>query len=177
MDDNGNLMGFMDFESFPGNTKESQTNKAVNKLRQQNAISDELNYLTKTCKNEQDLLTLRTKIIEKEYKDLNKGNLLTALDDYINEKLADTIKEASLLSERRKEKNNLVMGAILIVIVGFFLTDFFRYSFPIAVILAVLGWWGSDDRKAYKASQDAMEILKKYESAGYQINYKKEGRK
>ena len=189
MSDNKNKTSLLNFENIPsGNdtgkidndgvyaessaasfTETQDVSAALNRLRGQNAIKEELEYLTRTCKNEQELLNLRNRIIDKEYPNLNKRDLLIALDRYVSQQLSATIHEASLLNSRKKEVGSLKLGMVLMIVIGFFLTSIFVFSFPIAVVLAILGWCGSDDRKNYKASVEASAIVQRYRNAGYQL--------
>ena len=161
-----------------GTSQEQETlhtedmSNAINRLREQNAVKEELECLVKTCKNEQELLELRNKIIDREYENLKKGELLAALDDYVSNQISDTIQEAAALNDRKKEVNNLKLGVVVIVIAGFLLTGVFSYSFPIAIVLAIIGWFGADDRKKYEDSVKAVAIVEKYKNAGYQLKEK-----
>lgn len=64
------------------------------------------------------------------------------------------------------------LGVVVIVIAGFLLTGVFSYSFPIAIVLAIIGWFGADDRKKYEDSVKAVAIVEKYKNAGYQLKEK-----
>ena len=121
---------------------------SVEKLRTKNAIVDQVEYLIKTCKNEKELLELRHKVIATEYSGLKKSDLL---------------------EERKTELNNMKLGAVICVVIGFFLTGRFRFAFPIAIVIAVGAYIASDDRKNYQASVNAKRELQKYLDAGYQL--------
>ena len=168
----------MSFEDIPVDKKEETPEKqdtrkdvlsSVEKLRTKNAIVDQVEYLIKTCKNEKELLELRNKVIATEYSGLKKSDLLEELDKRVSERISSTIREASLLDERKTELNNMKLGAVICVVIGFFLTGRFRFAFPIAIVIAVGAYIASDARKNYQASVNAKRELQKYLDAGYQL--------
>ena len=168
----------MSFEDIPVGKNEETPEKqdarkdvlsSVEKLRTKNAIVDQVEYLIKTCKNEKELLELRNKVIATEYSGLKKSDLLEELDKRVSERISSTIREASLLEERKSDVNSLKIGVVFFIVVGFFLSGRFRFALPIAVVLAIMGWFGSDDRKEYQASVNAKKELQKYLDAGYQL--------
>ena len=108
-------------------------------------------------------------MIATEYSGLKKSDLLEELDKRVSERISSTIREASLLDERKTELNNMKLGAVICVVIGFFLTGRFRFAFPIAIVIAVGAYIASDDRKNYQASVNAKRELQKYLDAGYQL--------
>ena len=152
----------MSFEDIPVDKKEETSEK-------QDTRKDVLSSVEKLrTKNAKELLELRNKVIATEYSGLKKSDLLEELDKRVSERISSTIREASLLDERKTELNNMKLGAVICVVIGFFLTGRFRFAFPIAIVIAVGAYIASDDRKNYQASVNAKRELQKYLDAGYQ---------
>lgn len=171
--DNGkrNNDGLIDFENLASIQSQpvAGLNPALEKLRVQNAVAEEFARLTEGCKNEEDFLSLRSKVIHTDYTNFNKEILLEEVDKYVAEKMAPIVQEASLLGKRKEDMKNAYLGAVGIVVIGGVLTIFFPLAFPIAVALAVLGLIGNikDGRQNCRSSKEALARIEKYKKAGY----------
>ena len=74
MSENANK-GLIDFSNIALDTEETvekNSNSSLDKLRRQNVAMDEVENLIAMCKNEDELLRLRNKIIYTEYGSIDK---------------------------------------------------------------------------------------------------------
>jgi len=174
MSDNTNN-GLIDFSNFASDTEETvetNTNSSLDKLRRQNAAADEVENLIAVCKNEDELLRLRNKIIDTDYGPIDKKEMLAALDAHVLKKIEPIIKEASLLEKRQEDKKNIKLGVITFVVLGIVLFFFFPLALPICIGLAVLGAIGNagSSKKEIESSENAARIVSQYRSAGYPVD-------
>lgn len=94
------------------------------------------------------------------------------LDQKVEERLSDTIALARSLHDIEKAKRDVKIGAVTIVIIGFLLSIFlFRKALIIAIILAVAGVFGDENRRKEKKAQAACRLLEQYKAAGYDIEF------
>lgn len=169
--ENDGLLNFDHIASENSQTEMKPNESSLERLRKQNAIVEELEKLTMTCKKDEDLIILRKKVIETNYDNLNKRDLLDELDNYVIERIAPIIEEASSLEEMKQDLKNTYIGAVVIVIIGFFLSSHFSSAFFISIILAVMGIIGNFNGKERKASENAVRIIEEFKKAGYPIKY------
>lgn len=89
---------------------------------------------------------------------------LDRLNRKAREALAAEIMNAKLYTESTS-LGSLILGAVIMMVIGVFLTAFFPLAFPIAFVLAVLGLIGNigelKKREGYKKSYELVEKLKR----------------
>lgn len=167
--------GLIDFDNLvpsSNQTPEITPELSLDKLRSQNAAADEAEKLIAMCKNENELLELRNKIIDTDFTTVNKKELLLALDHYVIQKIAPIIQEASLFNKRKQDKKDAFLGAIGIIVVGIIVAFFWPIALPISIILSALGLVGNfmSNKEESQSSEAAMGIVEKYRKAGYPID-------
>lgn len=99
--------GLLDFDHLASDqSKDSAVSNhlSMERLRKKNAAVKELERLILAAESDDNLLLLRNKVVETDYDDLDKEALLMELDNYVINKMAPIIKEASLLEEKSRIK-------------------------------------------------------------------------
>lgn len=192
--DNNKNGGLLSFEDIPSGKKEEheniiqveekqienpvndsrretgETKSGIERLREKNAAKEVVDRLIEDCRGESDYLALRDKIIGTEYQDMDKAVILQVLDDCMSQKLSEVIKEADQLESRKEEVKTGKHAIIFVLVVGVLLTTIFPLAFLISIVIAIACVIGiAEDRKSYKASKKAKNILNKYERAGYHL--------
>lgn len=166
--------GLIDFSNLDADSEpvvKTNSNTPLDKLRKQNAAADEVERLITMCKNEEELLRLRNKIIDTDYGTMDKREMITTLDNYVLKKIDPIIKEAALLEKRQEESKNTWFGAVSIIVIGIIVSFFFPLALPIAIAIVVLGVIGNSGsaKKELASSENAAKIVAQYKSAGYPV--------
>ncbi len=171
---------FIDFENFEENTREEskgvpnesvQEEEMLNTMIAKNNARAEAEFLYKSAKDENEILLLRDNVIRGTYAENLKVKILDILDDYIKEELKQEIELAASLDEIKDEKNNLKLGAVVLIVIGFVVTPFFATAWLIGIALAVAGYYFGNKEQSVKLQKAEMaaERIKKYRKAGYRI--------
>ncbi len=114
---------------------------------------------------------LRNQVVEGSYSNDMKLKILDLLDGYVKEELKEEITLADSIEEIKKEKSNLLLGAVGIVVIGIIVSVFFPIAWLIGIVLAMAGYVASkkDNDEKMKKAVSAIERVEKYRQAGYRI--------
>ena len=168
---------FIDFENIPGNSDtagaiatsedSSKEEEMLKEVINKNNAKTQAGLIYKSAQDESEKLMLRNQVVEGSYSNDMKLKILDLLDGYLKEEitLADSIEEI------KKEKSNLLLGAVGIVVIGIIVSVFFPIAWLIGIVLAIAGYVASkkDNDEKMKKAVSAIERVEKYRQAGYRI--------
>ena len=151
---------FIDFENIPGNSDtagaiatsedSSKEEEMLKEVINKNNAKTQAGLIYKSAQDESEKLMLRNQVVEGSYSNDMKLKILDLLDGYVKEELKEEITLADSIEEIKKEKSNLLLGAVGIVVIGIIVSVFFPIAWLIGIVLAMAG---------YVASKNATEFL------------------
>lgn len=173
--------GFIDFENMIENsgtaksvTTSDHSSKEEEMLKDviiKNNAKTETDILYKSAQDENQKLMLRNNVVQGSYADDMKIKILDLLDGYVKEELKEEIILADSVKEIKKEKSNLLLGAVGIVVIGFITSVFFPIAWIIGIVLAIVGYVSGKKECETKmqSAVTALEKVEKFRKAGYRI--------
>lgn len=175
----GENNSFIDFENMTEDSKveekllneSSQENEMLREVITKNNAKAEAEMLYKTSKDENEKLLLRNSVIQGAYDNDVKIKILDLLDAYMREELKSEVNLANSLPEIKKQKSNLLLGAVAIVIIGFIVSIFFPFAWLIGIVLSVFGYISAKKEKEVEMQKAtaALEKVERYRNAGYRL--------
>lgn len=172
---------FIDFENIPGNSDtagaiatsedSSKEEEMLKEVINKNNAKTQAGLIYKSAQDESEKLMLRNQVVEGSYSNDMKLKILDLLDGYVKEELKEEITLADSIEEIKKEKSNLLLGAVGIVVIGIIVSVFFPLAWLIGIVLAIAGYVASkkDNDEKMKKAVSAIERVEKYRQAGYRI--------
>lgn len=122
------------------------------------------------CKDETDYLNLRDKILGSSETEDIKIDMLRLLDAYTTVKLDKELQDEGELSGYKEEVRNSKNGIIIILVIGFFLTSVFSWSFVIAIVLSIMAYaGGKEDRENLARAEISVKRISIYRMRGFGI--------
>lgn len=175
----GKNSNFIDFENMEENVDVeknllsgfSQEDEILKAVVIQNNARAELDILLNNAKDEGEKLQLRNSVLQGNYTEDIKSEIIQLLDAHMRNELEKEINLANSLEEIKKDKDNLVLGVVAMVIIGFAASIIFPIAWLIGIVLAVVGYNSAKKEKEVELQEAiaASEKVERFRNVGYQI--------
>lgn len=122
------------------------------------------------CKNEEEYLGLRDMILKGNAMETEKIQMLSILDEFTKVRLRKELDDASNLEHYRDEVKSMRWGIVFYLVIGYFLTNIWDWTFLAAIILCIIAYFGSkEDRENLARSERASKLIAVYRLRGFKI--------
>lgn len=122
------------------------------------------------CKNEEEYLGLRDMILKGNALKTEKIQMLSILDKFTKVRLQQELNDASKLEDYRKELRSTRWCIVFYLVIGYFLTNVWSWSFFAAIILSIFVHCGSKgDRENFARAERASKLIAVYRLRGFKI--------
>jgi hypothetical protein len=122
------------------------------------------------CKNEEEYLELHDVILKGNTLETEKIQMLSILDEFTKVRLQNELDDASNLEHYRDEVKSMRWGIVFYLVIGYFLTNIWDWTFLAAIILCIIAYFSSkEDRENLAKAEQAAKLIAVYRMRGFKI--------
>lgn len=133
-------------------------------------LTTHVEVLIVRCKSEEEYLGLRDMILKGNAMETEKIQMLSILDEFTKVRLQKELDDESNLEHYSDEVKSTRWGIVFYLVIGYFLTNIWDWTFLAAIILCIIAYFGSkEDRENLARSEQAAKLIAVYRLQGFKI--------